>query len=73
MLGLLVAQRLVDTEGLPNADRQGIYEPELLAHSELIGKLARRAAPASVRKHLAERQTADDQPEPDEEALDESA
>lgn len=71
---LLVAQRLVDTEGLPNADRQGIYEPELLASSELIGKLARRVAPASVKKHLAERQaTAEDQPAPDEEALDEAA
>ena len=73
VLRLLVAQRLVDTEGLPNVDRQGIYEPELLARSELVGKLARRVAPASVRKHLAERQTADDQPEPDEEALDEAA
>ena len=50
MLGLLVAQRLVDTEGLPNADRQGIYEAELLTSSELIGKLARRVAPASVKK-----------------------
>jgi len=74
VLRLLVAQRLVDTEGLPNADRQGIYEPELLASSELIGKLARRVAPASVKKHLTERKaSADDQPAPDEEALDEAA
>jgi hypothetical protein len=58
VLRLLVAQRLVDTEGLPNADRQGIYEPALLASSELIGKLARRVAPASVKKHLTERQAA---------------
>ena len=55
------------------ADRQGIYEPALLSQSELIGKLARRVAPASVRKHLAERQTADDQPAPDEEADSEAA
>ena len=73
VLRLLVAQRLVDTAGLPHADCQGVYEPELLAHSELVGKLARRVAPASVRKHLAEHQTAGDQPEPDEEALDEAA
>lgn len=73
VLRLLVAQRLVDPAGLPSADRQGIYEPELLAESELVGKLARRVAPASVRRHLAERQTADDQLEPDEEALDKAA
>ncbi|MGI8479614.1 MAG: hypothetical protein ACR2M2_07130, partial [Gaiellaceae bacterium] len=73
VLRLLVAQRLVDAEGLPNADRQGIYEPELLASSELVGQLARRVAPASVRTHLAERQTAGDQPAPDEEARDEAA
>jgi ParB/RepB/Spo0J family partition protein len=75
VLRLLVAQRLVDTEGLPNADRQGIYEPALLASSELIGKLARRVAPASVKKHLTERQaaSADDRPASDEEALDEAA
>ena len=74
VLRLLVAQRLVDTEGLPNADRQGIHEPELLASSELIGRLVRRVAPASVKKHLAERQAAaGDQPAPDEEALDEAA
>jgi hypothetical protein len=34
VLRLLVAQRLVEPEGLPNADRQGIYEPELPASSE---------------------------------------
>ncbi|MCP9487561.1 MAG: ParB/RepB/Spo0J family partition protein [Gaiellaceae bacterium MAG52_C11] len=75
VLRLLVAQRLADTEGLPNADRQGIYEPQLLASSELIGKLARRVAPASVKKHLAEQQAGppDDRPAPEEEALDEAA
>lgn len=57
VLRLLVAQRLVDTEGLPNADRQGVYEPESLAHCELIGRLARRVAPASVRNHLADQST----------------
>ena len=72
VLRLLVAQRLADTDGLPNADRQGIYEPELLATSELLGKLARRVAPASVRRHLAEQQTSDRR-EDTEEALDEAA
>ena len=72
VLRLLVAQRLADTDGLPNADRQGIYEPELLATSELLGKLARRVAPASVRRHLAEQQTSDPR-EDTEEALDEAA
>ena len=57
VLRLLVAQRLADTEGLPNADRQGVYEPELLARCELIDKLARRVGPASVRDHLAEQST----------------
>src|SRR5213079_1734531 len=28
---LLVAQHLVETAGLPNADRQGVYEPRELA------------------------------------------
>ncbi len=73
VLRLLVAQRLVDAEGLPNADRQGIYEPELLASSEIIGKLARRVAPASVKKHLAEQQSADREPEAEEETLDAAA
>ena len=72
VLRLLVAQRLADTDGLPNADRQGIYEPELLATSELLGKLARRVAPTSVRRHLAEQQTSDPR-EDTEEALDEAA
>lgn len=72
VLRLLVAQRLADTDGLPNADRQGIYEPELLASSELLGKLARRVAPASVRRHHAEQQTSDPR-EDTEEALDEAA
>ncbi|MEJ7569200.1 MAG: ParB/RepB/Spo0J family partition protein [Gaiellaceae bacterium] len=73
VLRLLVVQRLVDAEGLANADWQGIYEPQLLASSELIGKLARRVAPASVKKHLAEQQAADRQPEAEEETLDAAA
>jgi hypothetical protein len=27
VLRLLLAQRLVDSDGLPGADRQGVYEP----------------------------------------------
>lgn len=54
VLRLLVAQRLADTDGLPNADRQGIYEPQELARSKPIDKLARRVAPPSVKQHLAE-------------------
>ena len=69
VLRLLVAQRLADPDGLSNADRQGIHEPELLPTSALRGKLARRVAPTSVRRHLAEQQTND----PSEEALDEAA
>ena len=53
VLRLLVAQRLVDTAGLPNADRQGVYEPRELAASPTLDKLARRVAPASVKQHLA--------------------
>ena len=53
VLRLLVAQRLVDTAGLPNADRQGVYEPQELAASPTLDKLARRVAPASVKQHLA--------------------
>jgi ParB/RepB/Spo0J family partition protein len=68
VLRLLLAQRLVDTEGLPNADRQGVYEPQLLSDSKLIGKLASRVAPASVKKHRADGQADDDQRQPDEEA-----
>jgi hypothetical protein len=71
VLRVLVAQRLADPDG-PNADRQGIHEPELLATSELLGKLARRVAPASVREHLAKQQTSDPR-EDTEEALDEAA
>jgi ParB/RepB/Spo0J family partition protein len=56
VLRLLVAQRLVDTAGLPNADRQGIYEPQELARSPVLTKLARRVAPASVKRHLAEQE-----------------
>jgi ParB/RepB/Spo0J family partition protein len=54
VLRLLVAQRLVDTDGLPNADRQGVYEPQELARSTVIDKLARRVTPPSVKQHLAE-------------------
>ncbi len=54
VLRLLVAQRLADTAGLPNADRQGIYEPRELATSAVLGKLAARVAPPSVKKHRAE-------------------
>ena len=54
VLRLLLAQRLVDTDGLPGADRQGVYEPQELAASKVLDKLARRAAPASVKRHLAE-------------------
>ena len=53
VLRLLIAQRLVDTAGLPNADRQGVYEPRELATSPTLDKLARRVAPASVKRHLA--------------------
>ena len=56
VLRLLVAQRLVDTAGLPNADRQGVYEPQLLASSPTLGKLAGRVAPASVKRHRAEQE-----------------
>lgn len=56
VLRLLVAQRLVDTSGLPNADRQGVYEPQLLASSPVVGKLAGRVAPPSVKRHRAEQE-----------------
>ena len=56
VLRLLVAQRLVGTEGLPGADRQGVYEPQELAASNVLDKLARRVAPASVRQHRAEQE-----------------
>ena len=45
VLRLLVAQRLVETDGLPGADRQGVYEPQELAASTVLDKLARRVAP----------------------------
>jgi ParB/RepB/Spo0J family partition protein len=54
VLRLLVAQRLADTSGLPIADRQGIYEPQELARSQMLDRLARRVAPPSVKGHLAE-------------------
>jgi hypothetical protein len=52
-LRLLVAQRLVDAAGLANANRQGIYEPQELAGSAVLAKLAKRAAPRWVKQHLA--------------------
>lgn len=55
VLRLLLAQRLVDTDGLPGADRQGVYEPQELAASKVLDKLARRVAPPSVKRHLAEK------------------
>lgn len=56
VLRLLVVQRLADTAGLPNADRQGIYEPRELATSAVLGKLAARVAPPSVKKHRVEQE-----------------
>src|SRR5881397_2122661 len=52
VLRLLLAQRLADTAGLPNADRQGIYEPQELTGSAVLAKLAKRVAPPSVKQHL---------------------
>jgi ParB/RepB/Spo0J family partition protein len=54
VLRLLVAQHLVDPAGLPNADRQGVYEPHELAESAALGKLAAKVAPPSVKQRLAE-------------------
>ena len=56
VLRLLLAQRLVDTAGLPGADRQGVYEPQELAGSKVLAKLAKRVAPPSIKRHLAERE-----------------
>jgi ParB family transcriptional regulator, chromosome partitioning protein len=56
VLRLLVVQRLADPDGLPNADRQGIYEPQELARSQVLDKLAKRVAPPSVKRHLAEQE-----------------
>src|SRR5204862_5825901 len=56
VLRLLLAQRLADTAGLPNADRQGIYEPQELSGSKVLAKLAKRVAPPSVRQHVAEQE-----------------
>lgn len=56
VLRLLLAQRLADASGLPNVDRQGIYEPHELAASKVLDKLAARVAPPSVKKHLAARE-----------------
>jgi hypothetical protein len=53
VLRLLVAQRLADTDGLPGADRQGVYEPHELTGSAVVTKLAKRVAPRSVKQHLA--------------------
>lgn len=63
VLRLLVAQRLTDPDGLPNADRQGIYEAQELAASKVLDKLAARVAPASVKRHLAEREAEREQRE----------
>jgi hypothetical protein len=63
VLRLLVAQRLVDTRGLPNADRQGVYEPQELACSQVLDKLARRVAPPSVKQHLVEQEAEREQRE----------
>ena len=52
---------------------QGVYEPQLLSDSKVLGKLANRVAPASVKKHRADSQADDDQRQPDEEAHDEAA
>jgi ParB/RepB/Spo0J family partition protein len=54
VLRLLLAQRLVDPAGLPGADRQGVYEPQELAGSKVLAKLAKRVAPPSIKRHLAE-------------------
>jgi ParB/RepB/Spo0J family partition protein len=56
VLRLLLAQRLVDTAGLPGADRQGVYEPQELAGSKVLAKLAKRVAPPSIKRHVAERE-----------------
>jgi len=56
VLRLLAAQRLADTAGLPNADRQGVYEPRELAGSALLEKLAAHVAPPSVKRHRAEQE-----------------
>jgi ParB/RepB/Spo0J family partition protein len=56
VLRLLLAQRLVDTDGLPGADRQGVYEPQELAASKVLAKLTKRVAPASVKRHAAEQE-----------------
>ena len=41
---------------MPNADRQGVFEPRELAESVVLGKLAARVAPPSVKRHLAEQE-----------------
>jgi ParB family chromosome partitioning protein len=56
VLRLLLQQRLVDTDGLPGADRQGVYEPQELAGSKVLAKLAKRVAPPSVKQHVAEQE-----------------
>jgi ParB/RepB/Spo0J family partition protein len=56
VLRLLLAQRLVDTDGLPGADRQGVYEPQELAGSKVLAKLTKRVAPPSVKQHLAQQE-----------------
>ena len=63
VLRVLVAQRLADTAGLPGADRQGVYEPRELAGSAVLTKLAKRAAPLSVKQHLAAQEAEQEQRE----------
>jgi hypothetical protein len=63
VLRLLLAQRLVDTEGLPGVDRQGVYEPHELAASKVLAKLAKRVAPPSVKQHLAKQEAERDRRE----------
>ena len=42
--------------GCPDADRQGVYEPQELAGSKVLDKLAKRVAPPSVKQHLADQE-----------------
>src|SRR2546426_597932 len=57
------ARPLAATDGLSNADRQGTDEPRELAGSKVLDKLARRVAPASVKRRIAEREAEQEQRE----------
>lgn len=70
VLRLLVALRLADTTGLAQADRQGIHEPQILADSDRLTRLARKVAPANVRRHQTQQHATRSD---GEEALDEAA